>query len=278
MIGRFTQKVQKMKPRDDLEGLRKYFEEKENVILAFIFGSSAKGTAGEDSDLDIGIYLKKKKEEDEIWRQISEITQREVDLVLLNNAPASLISNIIKTGISLVIKDKKLFWDIYLTKTLEAEDFSGFVKSWWEIYSRSKSLIPEDKTRLIERIQFLESEFQEIDNFKNLTFQEYQEDKIKRRNIERWTENIINATIDIAKIILASEKKEIPKTYEESLLKFGFFTGLKEEEAKKLSTFARLRNILAHEYLDILYKKIKNFTNESQSLYQKIFSFLSRYT
>jgi len=267
-----------MKPRDDLEGLRKYFEEKENVILAFIFGSSAKGTAGEDSDLDIGIYLKKKKEEDEIWRQISEITQREVDLVLLNNAPASLISNIIKTGISLVIKDKKLFWDIYLTKTLEAEDFSGFVKSWWEIYSRSKSLIPEDKTRLIERIQFLESEFQEIDNFKNLTFQEYQEDKIKRRNIERWTENIINATIDIAKIILASEKKEIPKTYEESLLKFGFFTGLKEEEAKKLSTFARLRNILAHEYLDILYEKIKNFTNESQSLYQKIFSFLSRYT
>jgi len=34
--------------------------------------------------------------------------------------------------------------------------------------------------------------------------------------------------------------------------------------------------IIKAEYLDILYEKIKNFTNESQSLYQKIFSFLSR--
>ena len=267
-----------MGPDEKLEKLRKYFEGKENVILAFLFGSSAKGMAGKDSDIDIGVYLKDKKEEDEVWQDVSRITKKEVDLVLLNDAPASLISNIIKTGIPLCVKDKKLFWDIYLTKTLEAEDFSEFVKSWWEIYQRSRSLIPEDKTRLIERVQFLKDEFQEIDNFKNLTLREYREDKVKRRNIERWTENIINATIDIAKIILASEKKEIPKTYEESLLRFGLFIGLKEEEAKKLSTFARLRNLLAHEYLNILYERIKNFINEAEPCYQKIFAFLSKYT
>lgn len=267
-----------MKPQDKLEKSRKYFQDKENVVLAFIFGSSAKGIAGEDSDLDIGVYLKDKKEEDEIWREISKVTGKEVDLVVLNDAPASLISNVLKTGIPLVVKDRNLFWDIYLTKTLEAEDFSEFVESYWKIYQRSGSLAPEDKTRLIERIQFLESEFQEIDSFKDLTLGEYQKDKVKRRNIERWTENIINATIDIAKIILASEKKEILKTYEESLLKFGLFAGLEDEEAEKISTFTRLRDILAHEYLDILYKRIKNFITDSQPIYDKIFNFLSRYT
>jgi len=265
----------KMKSRDELENSRKYFQEKENVVLAFIFGSSAKGIAGEDSDLDIGVYLKDKEEEDQIWREISKVTGKEVDLVVLNDAPASLTSNVLKTGVPLVVKDKNLFWDIYLTKTLEAEDFCEFVESYWKIYRRSGSLTPEDKTRLIERIQFLESEFQEIDDFKDLTLGEYQKDKVKRRNIERWTENIINATIDIAKIVLASEKKEIPKTYQESLLKFGLFVGLEAKEAEKLSIFARLRNILAHEYLDILYERIKNFITESQPIYHKIFNFLS---
>jgi len=267
-----------MKSWDGLENSREYFQKKENVVLAFIFGSSAKGIAGEDSDLDIGVYLKDKKEEDEIWREISKIAGKEVDLVVLNDAPASLISNVLKTGIPLVVKDRNLFLDIYLTKTLEAEDFSEFVESYWKIYRRGGSLAPEDKTRLIGRVQFLESEFQEIDNFKDLTLGEYQKDKVKRRNVERWTENIINATIDIAKIILASEKKEIPKTYEESLLKFGLFVGLEDEEVEKLSTFARLRNILAHEYLDILYKRIKNFITDSQPIYHKIFNFLSSYT
>ncbi|MBC7190537.1 nucleotidyltransferase domain-containing protein, partial [Candidatus Aerophobetes bacterium] len=166
-------KCRKVAEKKLLEKLRKYFEKKENVILAFVFGSWVKGTFGEDSDIDIGVYLKDEKEEKSIWVELSRITGCKVDLVVLNSAPASLVSNIFKTGIPLAIKDKKLFWDIYLTKTSEAEDFYEFAKSYQDIYRRAKSLTPEDKTRLIERIQFLESEFKEIDYFESLTFKEY---------------------------------------------------------------------------------------------------------
>lgn len=260
-----------------VEKLRRYFEEEENVLLAFIFGSSVRGAQGEDSDLDIGIYLSNKTEEDKIWREISKIVEREIDLVVLNDAPATLISNVFKTGIPLVIKDRKLYWNLYLPKSLEAEDFLEFAESYWRIYSRSASLIPEDKVRLLERIQFLESEFREIEGFKELTLEEYRQDKVKRRNIERWTENIINATIDIAKVVLASEKKEMPRTYEQALSSFGFFIGFEEKEANELSTFARLRNILAHEYLDVTYDRIKKFIIASPPLYEKILNFLSKY-
>ena len=257
--------------------LKRYFERRGDVALAFLFGSSARGFDGRDSDVDIAIYLTDKEEEDRIWREVSGIVEREIDLILLNDAPATLISNVFKTGIPLVIKDRRLYWDLYLTKSLEAEDFSQFAEDYWRIYSRSTSLIPEDKARLLERVQFLETEYREIGEFKKMTFAQYQKDKVKRRNIERWAENIINATIDIAKIILASEKKEMPKTYEQALLKFGFFIRLEEKEAEELSTFARLRNILAHEYLEVTYGSIKKFIDVSPAIYRKIFDFLSQY-
>jgi len=262
---------------EKIEKLKRYFEEKENVLLAFIFGSSARGVEGEDSDLDIGVYLKNRTEEDEIWREISKIVEREIDLVVLNDAPATLVSNAFKTGIPFVIKDRKLYWNLYLAKSLEAEDFLEFAESYWRIYSRSASLIPEDKVRLLERIQFLESEYQEMGEFNALTFEEYRQDKAKRRNIERWTENVINATIDIAKIVLAAEKREMPRTYEQALSDFGIFIGLEVKEAGDLSTFARLRNILTHEYLDVTYERIKKFIVASRSIYEVMLKFLSKY-
>lgn len=140
--------------------LTKCLEEKEDIILAFIFGSEIKGQRGEESDLDIRVYLKDENKEDEIWSEISKVTGCDVDLVLLNNAPATLISSIFKTGIPLVIKDRKLYTSLYLTKSLEAEDFHEFAEKYWEICSMSKSMTPEDRARLIKRIEFLRSEFQ----------------------------------------------------------------------------------------------------------------------
>lgn len=260
-----------------IKALRKYFKKEPSVIMAFVFGSFAKGFETEESDFDIAVYLSEKKEEDKIWSEVTDIVRKEIDLVCLNEAPASLISNILKTGVPLVIKDKKLYGELYLKMSLEAEDFLEFTRDFWKIYKKAKSLIPEEKIRVLQRFQFLESEFKEIEEFKKLSFKEYQENKIKRRNLERWTENIINATIDIAKIILASEKKRMPKTYEEALRNFGLFIGLDEEESKKFSRFANLRNILAHEYLDILYRRIQSFIKESPAFYKKIFDFLEEY-
>ena len=137
--------------------------------------------------------------------------------------------------------------------------------------------MPEDRTRLIERIQFLQSEFQEIDDLEHVSLSDYEGNKVTRRNLERWAENIINSTIDISKIILASEKKQIPLTYEQALFEFGLFVGMDRACAQCFSSFARLRNILAHEYLDILYSSIRYFIENSVPFYEKVFAFLARY-
>ena len=268
--------------KDKIKLVRNYFRQKPEVLMAFIFGSYAAGRETSGSDLDIAVYFRHSEKtdysnEDQIRLEVTDMLHQDIDLVRLDGTPASLVSDVIKTGIPLFIRDRKLYWTLYLKASLEAEDFLGFARDYMKIYQNAKSLVPEQKTRLLARLQFLEDEFKEIGEFEKLTFKEYHDNKIQRRNIERWTENIINATIDIAKIILASEKKKMPGSYEEALRDFAMAAGLTEGEAKKIAAFASIRNILAHEYLEILYGRIQNFIKESPLLYKKILHFLDNY-
>jgi uncharacterized protein YutE (UPF0331/DUF86 family) len=52
---------------------------------------------------------------------------------------------------------------------------------------------------------------------------------------------------------------------------------LTEEETEDFSELADLRNILVHEYLEVLYEKIQNFIKKFPSFYQKISVFLEDY-
>lgn len=266
--------------RKIIEQLKEYFERKPDVLLAFLFGSVAKSRETEDSDVDIAIYglEEGQGQRNRICQDLESLVGRGIDLIRFQEAPATLVSSIFKTGIPLTIKDKNLYWKFYLAKTMEAEDFSEFAKSYWDISQRSLSLNPEDKTRLLERLRFLENELADIERFEGFTLQEYREERTKRREIERWAENIMNAMIDIAKIVLASEKKDMPKTYELALRDFALYAGVGEEGSLKFSKFAEFRNLLAHEYLDILYERINNFIEEFPSLYRQVSKFLTTYT
>jgi len=263
--------------QETIKELKGYFEQNHAVMLAFVFGSYAENLVREESDLDIAVYLKDILQEDRIWQDVSRITEKEVDLILLNEAPATLTAKIFHTGIPLVIRDRNLYWNLYLTASIEAEDFAIFSEDYRNISRRAKSLAPEDRARLIERLQFLEMEFGELESFRALTYKEYLDDKVKRRNIERWVENLLNATIDIAKLVLASHKALMPRTYEQTLREFGVTAGLSEEISHELAGFARLRNILAHEYLDILYSRIRKFLEKAPQYYPVIFKFLEDY-
>lgn len=271
-----------------IELLKGYFLKREDVLMAFIFGSYAEGRQIEESDFDVAVYFSPKKadareqeiyyeNENDVYSDISGIVQKEIDLVCMNYAPASLVSYVIKDGVPLVIKDRRLHLETYLRVSAETEDFLGFSEDYYQIYKKARSLTAEQKERLLVRLQFLDLEVKELSGYQFLTFDEYQKDRMKRRSIERWVENILNATIDIAKIVLASEKKLMPRTYEDALFNFSFLAGLSEEEARKISKSAGLRNILAHEYLEILYGRIEKFIQEVLPLYPGIIGFLENF-
>jgi len=67
-----------------------------------------------------------------------------------------------------------------------------------------------DNERLMRIINFMELELNDLKRFTQIEYGEYQEDRDKRRNLERCIENVVNASLDIAKILLASQESEIP--------------------------------------------------------------------
>mgnify|MGYP001573068878 FL=1 len=126
----------------------------------------------------------------------------------------------------------------------------------------------ESRFRLLKHINFLKNELKDYDTFKSLSWTEYDNDRHKRRDVERWVENIINSSIDISKIILNAEGKSLPDTYKEVIKSLCALLKFKEEDMNNLSELIRLRNIVSHEYLDIRWTSIRKFIAENKPLYE----------
>ncbi len=257
--------------------LKEYFTKMPEVAMAFLFGSRVKGAEREVSDWDVAVYFKPgeyvetevEREfpgEDRMWLDLMGILKTDdVDLVVLNRAVPSLVYHVLREGYPLVMRDRGLYLDLLCKVSYEAEDWWNFVSDYWEISERARSLSPEDRSRVLRYLQFLGNEFEEIKVIKNFSWQEYYDDSFKRKVMERWIENIVMVTLDIAKILLAADKREIPQTYRETLRNFGSIY-LDPEFGNRIEWFAVMRNILVHEYLDARWKRIQRFLREAEEL------------
>lgn len=263
--------------RQVIKGLSGYFLRRDDVLMAFLLGSRAIHRERKSSDWDIGVYFKPEnilelettKEysgETAIHADIENMLASEVDLIVLNRARPSLVFSVLNTGVPLVVKDNKVYLELLSKVHYEAVDFWNFVHEFWEIYKQAASLTPEARSILIEHMAFLENEFLDLPKFQTFTRQKYIEDRDARRNMERWIENIVMSSLDIAKVFLASKKKDVPQTYRETLRAMAVMY-FDAPFSDQFSEFANLRNIIAHEYLDIRWERIQNFIKNAQELY-----------
>jgi uncharacterized protein YutE (UPF0331/DUF86 family) len=112
---------------------------------------------------------------------------------------------------------------------------------------------------IIKRLSFARIELSDLFEYQNISFETYQENRSKRRNLERIIENLFNSASDIAKVIIAGENTEIPETYREAFLTLGRLSLISANNAAQMAEFSRLRNVLAHQYLDIRWEVISEF-------------------
>ena len=269
--------------------LTDYFATRDDVVMAFLFGSQARETQTDESDVDVAVYFRPAEGnggaahhgsaleieadteypgERAVWRRLEEIAGAEVDLVVLNRAPIALAASVFFDGIPIVVTDQALYWRYFLTVTNEAEEFDRFAQEFAQVKARSRSLSPTDRTRLLRSLDFLEEELADIGEFQDTSKQAYVRDRSFRRNVERWVENLVNATIDIAKTILASKRGRMPRTYRETVEALGTVDAFDPKVCDELAEFTRLRNMLAHEYLDLRFSRISAFIDEAPALYE----------
>jgi predicted nucleotidyltransferase len=88
-----------------VKALRAYFEaHPENVVCAYLFGSVARGEARLSSDVDVGVLLERVPDGLDglgigLGYDLSDAVGREVQVVVLNNAPVDLAYRVLRDGI-----------------------------------------------------------------------------------------------------------------------------------------------------------------------------------
>ena len=135
----------------------------------------------------------------------------------------------------------------------------------------------ELKERLIRHLRFLEEELSDHSLFESLSWEEYSTNRSKRREVERWVENLVNSSIDIAKLILSLEEIEVPQTYRAIVSLLGSVEGFDKRNAEELARYVRLRNVIAHEYLDVKWNSIRRFILQSEALYGRLVDEVRKY-
>ena len=115
-----------------------FFEKREDLLLAFLFGSQAKNRAGKESDYDIAVWPKtqlSREAVDQLWQELESLLKTNVDLVLLPQARPTVAWSALR-GKRLLIRDFKLYLNLFVNVSREAEDIQDFLIDYWHLKKR----------------------------------------------------------------------------------------------------------------------------------------------
>ena len=134
-----------------------------------------------------------------------------------------------------------------------------------------------DRVKLIPYVDYLEKELPFSSEYeKKMDWRIYELERSRRLEVERWVESLINATLDISKMLLAITGEEVPETSREVLFKMGTRIYDTEEEAEAFSELVKIKNTLAHRYLDLRWNDIKRFLQIVPELYPGFLEFVKK--
>jgi len=105
--------------------LADYFGEKSEGLLVFLFGSAASGEMAEESDIDIGILFENQPdvyEINELKSELNAIFKRDIDIADLNSASPILKMQVLKNGVLVFAKDKKIYNQFYVDTINQYDD------------------------------------------------------------------------------------------------------------------------------------------------------------
>ncbi|MHC1629222.1 MAG: type VII toxin-antitoxin system MntA family adenylyltransferase antitoxin [Candidatus Nezhaarchaeales archaeon] len=126
---------------DKLRKLVDLFRSEKEVLVAYLFGSYARGLETLQSDVDIAILLSEVPEKAleyylHLERRLAEVLENDVDLVFLNDAPPLLRYQVIKYGRLLFSRDERVRVMFEAKSLCEYLDFSRALRRYDECFMK----------------------------------------------------------------------------------------------------------------------------------------------
>jgi predicted nucleotidyltransferase len=126
---------------DLLDRLRERAASLPEVRLAVVFGSTARGQARKDSDVDLGLLLGpvSRRERLHVEAELARAAGREVDFIDLDEAPPLLRFEITRDGVVILEREEGL-WTHFKAKAMV---------DWWDWAPIARRI----HTRMIQRLR-----------------------------------------------------------------------------------------------------------------------------
>ncbi len=103
---------------------------------------------------------------------------------------------------------------------------------------------------------YYEQELRDLKKYRAIPFKEYDSDLSRQAEVERRFETTIQSAIDIGNHIIAQNECEAPKVYR-YIFRILFQNKIIDRDVcEKMQDFSGFRNILSHEYREILNKRV----------------------
>lgn len=120
----------------DVTLLRRYFKNNPGILLAYLFGSSARESVGwkKHKDLDVAVLLREEevkkgilKPQTKIFSELTKLLKRtDIDVVILNDSPLLLRHEVIKNGDVLFEKCPEIRLDFETNSEVKYYDFEPY--------------------------------------------------------------------------------------------------------------------------------------------------------
>ncbi|HHN64179.1 MAG TPA: hypothetical protein ENK09_02310 [Nitrospirae bacterium] len=113
-----------MERNEILLEIKNFLNSRDDVLLAFVFGSFIEDRQTEESDIDIAILFKQRPDFStltEIIDTLSGIAKREADIVVLNDSSPIIRMQVLKKG-RLIKKINDSVYNDFFTRTIKEYD------------------------------------------------------------------------------------------------------------------------------------------------------------
>ena len=134
-----------------------------------------------------------------------------------------------------------------------------------------------DTTPIAARLSAIANSVNALKTLQSLTLEEFVTDPILHAAAERHFQVAIQAAIDIASILLASESIQIPDSYKEIFYALAETNIVPAEFAQKLASMAGFRNVLVHLYLVVDLERVFQYLQTNLEDFELFAKYVSEY-
>jgi len=129
-----------------------------------------------------------------------------------------------------------------------------------------------------ERLRRLNKCVGKVQNYSQMTLQDYQEDENVQDIVERNLQLSIQCCIDIGSYIISRQRLKVPDDEENVFVILGENQVISNELAQKVKGMIKFRNILVHDYLEIdsirVHKIITNGLRDFDQFAKEVIGYL----